>query len=77
VASVCCLRPLGHRGVIEGNTFREILVGPVMVLLWACAVFLIDLWVLKVADRKETRTRLTPTELRTAVASRSMISLRI
>jgi hypothetical protein len=48
-----------------------------MVLLWARAVFLIDRWVLKVADRKETRTRLTPTELRTAVASRSMISLRI
>jgi hypothetical protein len=42
-------------GVIEGNTFREILVGPVMVLLWACAVFLIDRWVMKVADRKGTR----------------------
>jgi hypothetical protein len=42
-------------GVIEGNTFREILVGPVMVLLWACAVFFIDGWVMKVADRKETR----------------------
>jgi hypothetical protein len=41
-------------GVIEGNTFREILVGPVMVLLWACAVFLIDRWVMKVADRKGT-----------------------
>jgi hypothetical protein len=26
-----------------------------MVLLWACAVFLIDRWVMKVADRKETR----------------------
>jgi hypothetical protein len=42
-------------GVIEGNIFREILVGPVMVLLWACAVFLIDRWVMKVADRKATR----------------------
>jgi hypothetical protein len=42
-------------GVIEGNTLREILVGPVMVLLWACAVFLIDRWVMKVADRRETR----------------------
>jgi hypothetical protein len=42
-------------GAIEGNTFREILVGPVMVLLWACAVFLIDRWVMKVADRKQTR----------------------
>jgi hypothetical protein len=42
-------------GVIEGNAFREILVGPVMVLLWACAVFLTDRRVMKVADRKETR----------------------
>jgi hypothetical protein len=33
--------------VIEGNTFREILVGPVLVLLWACAVYFIDRWALK------------------------------
>jgi hypothetical protein len=57
VASVCCLHPVGIEGVIEGNTFREILVGPVIVLLRGYAVFLIDRWVMKVADRKEARKR--------------------
>jgi hypothetical protein len=33
-------------GLIEGNTFREIMIGPVMVVLWAAAVFAIDQWIL-------------------------------
>jgi hypothetical protein len=47
---------LSIEGVIEGNAFREIFVGPVMVLLWACTVFLIDKWVMKVAEPKEIKT---------------------
>jgi hypothetical protein len=44
--SDCCgLILWAIEGVIEGNTFREILVGPLVVLLGACAVFLIDRWV--------------------------------
>jgi hypothetical protein len=51
---VCVLWAI--EGVIEDNTFREILVGPVLVLLWACAVYFIDQWVLKIANRRDTRT---------------------
>jgi hypothetical protein len=51
---VCVLWSI--EGVIEGNTVREILVGPVLVSLWACVVYFIDRWVMKVANRKETRT---------------------
>jgi hypothetical protein len=44
----------GIEGVTEGNTLGEILVGPVMVLLWACAVYAIDRWVARIPDRSET-----------------------
>jgi hypothetical protein len=44
----------GVEGLIEGNTFAEILVGPVMVLLWACAVYAIDRWVVRIPDHKGT-----------------------
>jgi hypothetical protein len=42
-------------GVIEGNTFREIMIGPVMVILWAGAIFVIDRWVVRIPDQKGTR----------------------
>jgi hypothetical protein len=44
----------GIEGVIEGNTPGEILVGPVMVLLWACAVYAIDRWVVRIPDQNGT-----------------------
>jgi hypothetical protein len=42
-------------GVIEGNTFREIMIGPVMVVLWAGAIFVIDRWVVRLPDQKRAR----------------------
>jgi hypothetical protein len=37
--------------VVEGNTFFEMLMGPVMVGLWLIAIILIDRWVLRTSDR--------------------------
>jgi hypothetical protein len=45
----------GIEGVIEGNTLGEILVGPVMVLLGACAVYAIDRWVVRIPHESGTR----------------------
>jgi FtsH-binding integral membrane protein len=42
-------------GVIEGNTFVELLIGPVMVVLWAGAIVLIDRWALRASDRAKSK----------------------
>jgi hypothetical protein len=47
--------------VIEGNTFFEILVGPVVVGLWLIAIILIDRWVLRASDRGKAGYPAAPT----------------
>jgi hypothetical protein len=43
-------------GLVEGNTFREIMIGPVMIVFWAAAVFAIDRWIVAIPDwKKDTR----------------------
>jgi hypothetical protein len=39
--------------VIAGNSASEIITGSLMVCVWATAIFVIDRWIVKPADRKE------------------------
>jgi hypothetical protein len=40
--------------VLDGNTFLETLTGPVIVALWAGAIYLIDRWVVRIPDQNGT-----------------------
>jgi hypothetical protein len=40
--------------VLDGNTLLETLAGPVIVALWAGAIYLIDRWVVRIPDQNGT-----------------------
>jgi hypothetical protein len=40
--------------VLDGNTLIETLTGPVIVALWAGAIYLIDRWVVRIPDQNGT-----------------------
>jgi hypothetical protein len=40
--------------VLDGNTFLETLTGPVIVALWAAAIYLIDRWVVRIPGQNGT-----------------------
>ncbi len=56
VAIVVCIA-WAVEAVVEGNTFREIMVGPVLIVLWAGAIFVIDRWVARVPTETRPPTR--------------------